>query len=1410
MTSSTDQSANPYVGPRAFETKDQEKFFGRERETRDLRHLLVAERIVLLYGPSGAGKTSLINAALTPRLRDGKFRVLPVVHVNAPPPDGLGSTNRYILSALQSLEKGLLDEGELTDQRTPAELAGMGLVDYLGGLPRPEDGPQRDVLIFDQFEEILTVDPNRFEARDERRAFFQQVGDALGDRRRWALFVLREDYLAGLDPYLGPIPTRLATRFRLDLLEEQAATQAIREPARKFGVEFSDTAAAELVGDLLEMRFSRNGKVEEEKGLFVEPVHLQVVCYRLWEKLRPAGGSEITEEQVEHAADVDTTLADYYNEEVQKVAAGENGATERRIREWFDRQLITPQGIRGQVPKGPETSGGLDNEVVEALAKAQLVRREMRLNAIWYELSHDRLIDPVRQSNATWFQENLQVWQREAETWASHDESPDLLLRGAVLGQAERWADTHPAEMTATERRFLKASQDARFRARRRLAAAILGAVTVMLVAIVIGYFGLEARRQANIARARQLAANALNDADDRVDLALLLSLEANRLLEDDSGDLALRLSRQANRLLGRSEEPPLDIRGSLLTSIASSHDIVGFLRGHTSTVTSIDFSPDGRTLASGSLDGTIILWSVLTNLPLGPPQMAHPEGVTDVAFGPDGLRLASTGDDGTIVLWDVADVTAPEETASLVPGADSVYSVDFSPDGKTLASGDSTGSVILWDATTGDQLGEPLLGHTDAVFVVTFNQDGTLLASGSRDSTIILWDVEKRVPKGAPLVGHTDEVDSLDFSPNGTTLASGGRDKNVILWDVDTGKQRGNPLSGHKNTVFAVAFGHDGLMLASASFDKRVILWDPTTGEQLGLPLEGYAESIYSLGFGEYIHSGDPVPTLASGTADGTIVLWNSSRDALLTRNLLGHSNLVRSVAVSPDGKTLASAGDDKSVNLWNTIDWSKKMPLKHPYAVSSLDFSPDGKMLAAATCGSVDEDNTCDEGEVRLWYTETIERPPKLLTGHAGWVNTVAFSPNGKTLATGGADGQVLLWDVATGNYQPTEINHFGPVWSVVFSRNGEMLAAADNLGFVVLWDASSGQLLDEQSVLEHESAVSTLAFSPDGTLLAAGTARGDIVLWEVAARRQRRVLGEHTDRIIGLAFVGQDGRTLATASVDGKVILWDMLSHQPIAPSISSGTLTELRDIAVSPDGRTLVGGGQGSWWAAYLQAWNLDFESWHSLACQLVDRNLTPEEGADFLEDNTPPVTCPNGLLPKADRLALVGDREQASQVFDEAVRLAAENDDDFTNNQICWEGSVYGFAEVVWPACERAVEVAPDAEKPFYQDTRGLARALRGELKEAADDFDSFVAWAREKKYDPLMIGKRERWSTELRAGRNPFDEEMLKELRAEVTELAPEEEEPEDEQATPAAELTDPATGDPAPTSLPIASPPGI
>jgi hypothetical protein len=473
---------NPYVGPRAFVRG--EHLYGRDREVRRLVNLLIAERIVLLYSPSGAGKTSLIHAALIPELEDELFQVLPVVRVNlvaqaatGKTPARAATTNRYLASVMLALEEMLPEENQMSS----AELAGMHLKQQMdrlhtygqtttGQSSRVDDDDEEDeyeedddwlepsgrVLIFDQFEEILTLDPTDHEGR---MTFFAQVGEVLQDRHCWALFAIREDFLAALDPYLRPIPTRFNATFRLDLLGVEEAHSAIKKPAEEIGVEFTDAAVTRLVDDLRQVKVpAEDGSLETRLGTYVEPVQLQVVCYRLWEKLPPEK-ERIEETDLAVIGDVDYALADYYAERVATIAE-ETDVSERFIRDWFDQYLITEQSIRGQVIQGVDESEGLSNRVIDRLIDAHLVRAEKRRGVIWYELAHDRLIDPVQQSNAEWRQANLSMLQEQAAIWDTHNRPAELLLRDQMLKDAEKWAATHADEMTDTERMYLERSRE--------------------------------------------------------------------------------------------------------------------------------------------------------------------------------------------------------------------------------------------------------------------------------------------------------------------------------------------------------------------------------------------------------------------------------------------------------------------------------------------------------------------------------------------------------------------------------------------------------------------------------------------------------------------------------------------------------------------------------------------------------------------------------------------------------------------------------------------------------------------------------------------------------------------------------------------------------------------------------------
>jgi hypothetical protein len=294
---------NPYVGPRSFTTG--EKLYGRDAEVRQLLDLLIAERILLLHSPSGAGKSSLVQAGLIPKLQEEGFFILPPIRVNldlpAPYRDDC-DCNRYIFSILLALEEASDEAGKIPVE----QLSKMNFEQYINLRLKKENKPESTLLFFDQFEEILTTHPTDKAGKLE---FFHQLGIALRDRNLWALFAIREDYVAALDPFIRPIPTRLTNRFRLDFLGIQAARQAIQQPVLETGVNFTGNAVEKLVKDLRQVQVQQwDGSFVKQDGLYVEPVQLQVVCYHLWQQLTP-GQKTITEKDISAVGNVDQSLS---------------------------------------------------------------------------------------------------------------------------------------------------------------------------------------------------------------------------------------------------------------------------------------------------------------------------------------------------------------------------------------------------------------------------------------------------------------------------------------------------------------------------------------------------------------------------------------------------------------------------------------------------------------------------------------------------------------------------------------------------------------------------------------------------------------------------------------------------------------------------------------------------------------------------------------------------------------------------------------------------------------------------------------------------------------------------------------------------------------------------------------------
>ena len=468
------------------------------------------------------------------------------------------------------------------------------------------------------------------------------------------------------------------------------------------------------------------------------------------------------------------------------------------------------------------------------------------------------------------------------------------------------------------------------------------------------------------------------------------------------------------------------------------------FLAEHEkSQVWSVAFSPDGKTIASGSTDNTIKLWDVATST-LKATLEGHTSAVSSVAFSPDGNTIASGGSwDETIKLWNVA--AGKLKTTLTLEGHDLVVnSVAFSPDGNTLVSGHGNwwdgdyedepepGLCVLWDIAT-EKLKLTLEGHDFAVYGVAFSPDGKTIASGSQNGNLRLWDVAtgtltEDILPGSPNIfsgyvasrGGFTESDSqvvwrstfsnVAFSPDGKTIASGSRESIPILSIANTGH---SDMTKTLLTaqILITGYGNRPLIVETLEYNSLFIytykdvinLWDVASGT-LKATLEGHTDEINSIGF-------SPNGTiLVSGSEDRTVRLWDVAGGQLRT-TLEGHTYWVYSVAFSPDGSTLASGSRDGTIRLWDMASGQLKKTLERSGLVFSVAFSPDGSTLASGS----------KAGTVRLWDMASGQLK-KILEGHGNEVYSVSYAPSGTILASASLDGTILLWDAtAAAEFSP-----------------------------------------------------------------------------------------------------------------------------------------------------------------------------------------------------------------------------------------------------------------------------------------------------------------------------------------------------------------------------------------------------
>jgi WD40 repeat protein len=1099
---------NPYVGPRPY--RRGETLYGREQESAEIIDLLIAERIVLMYSPSGAGKSSLLNASLIPSLEKNSFEVLPVMRVSLEPPVGATlneSFNRYVYSMLISIEEAISPENRIPQN----ELVSLRLKEYLKRyrerarlMDQNYDDSRSLVLIIDQGEEVITIAPTE---RSEKQDFFNQLGETLRDRNIWCLYALREDYLPRLDSYIRPVPTGFSTRYRLRLLQPEPALSAIQKPAEAQGVLFANDAAKKLTDDLRMMQVQLpDGTSTEQPGEYVEPVQLQVVCRRLWSEL-PRENTEIGLNEIEAIGNVNNALADFYALQVASVA-NKTGVRERSIREWFDRELISPQGIRSQVLRAPESSDGLPNYVIEELEKTYLVRAEKRGGATWYELAHDRLIQPVRLDNNQWFDKNLNLFQRAADVWILQGRSDGLLLFGKDYIESAKWAKENTEIMTDGERSFLEAcekfhQQTLREKRNNRIVRALL---VISLAALAVAVFMFA---QASIARNRadtgQLAADSLSSIKTNPVESLLLAV-----------------------LAMKNTQP------SLPAAIDAMHRALPALRlmrtyyGHTDRVYSVAYSPDAQYLASASRDGTIKIWdaSGATRQPLYSFEInPDPEsyGATNLAFSPDGSLLAAINARSEIILWNTATWQEIQRKTNAHDGT--IWGLAFSPDGTRLLTGGSDSLVKLWNTSDLSEI-YTFSEHREGIEAVAFSPDGAFIASASLDGTSKVWqlsDFAKIASFTLPprIIANSPRMTGVTFSLNSQRLITASTDGNVYVWNIANNSQI-MKIGGHDDWVYGVTIrpGSDT---------------DAIEGE------------------------------IISAGADRSIRIWGGlyGRSKL---ELRGHTDQVYAIALNPlDNGLLASASADHTVRLWD-ISWSGnyerftrdlKTEQETPGYAEDVDYNPQGTLLAIPLSLAKDTNSAFPSyalpGEVLLIDPQTGLLSGKPLTGHKSGVFTVDFNSTGSELVSAGLDKTVIVWDVETRTPLST-LEHDSPVYSADFSPNDRWIASGTQTGTVVLWDAATFKQVGSYSYKDilgpdaSKKIVAQVQFNMDSTSIAVQYREDEnIYLIDTESGALQMALTGHEDFVRDIDF-STDGTRLVSVGDDANLIIWDIRPETP----------------------------------------------------------------------------------------------------------------------------------------------------------------------------------------------------------------------------------------------------------------------
>ncbi|MBR8835206.1 MAG: PD40 domain-containing protein [Stigonema ocellatum SAG 48.90 = DSM 106950] len=1187
---------------------------GREQDIkRFVERMGCADRkLSIIYGQSGVGKSSILQAGLIPVLKHraiGTRDVVPVLQQVYPD---------WIRELGDRLTEALVEMGKLASNLTPSlerkgevnspflQGEGLGEKFILDQLRTNADDELLTVLIFDQFEEFFFV----YKDPKQRLTFYNFLRDCLDIPHARVILSLREDYLY----YLLECNNRLTS---LEVINNNILDKDIlyylgnfsRQDAQALIKSFTQTTKLFLEPSLI------NELVEDLAGDFgeIRPIELQVVGTQLQT-------DKITTLQQYREHGPKEKLVGRFLEEVIKDCGVENEQIAKLVLYLLtDENNTRPLKTRADLELELEVKAEKLDLVLLILVKSGLVFKVPAIPADRYQLVHDYLVPYVRQQQSARLIAEL---EKEREQRKLTEAKLNEVLR-------KQLRDTRRATITLAG------------------LVAIIGAVaitaTTVGINLYLAYLGSSSAQKTQLEKLvlalkagktlQQLSLLAIPG----VKLTILAQLnqavnsvtELNRLEKHKNTVTHISFSPDSKLIATASKDKTVKLwytDGSLIKSLET----------YTKSVTSTSFSPNGKMLATASEDNKVKLWNLEgKEIQEITSWEAHKNGVTNVIFSPDNKMLATVGGDKKVKIWSI-------DGKNLVPIkdlSDQVTTLSFSHNSKILATGSQFGKVKLWKLD-GTEYGEidnygaismrfsiddqsitlvnkdgtvklwsinslngrfqsTLLKNTNGCSKTTFNTatlspDGELLAYNSIDLDLdpykngVSLEEPEKVGCLPPKFLHSDSITYITFSPDGKLLASASKDKKVKLWHIHKTENSINKivkysLDGNtiatgstdddivelwrfdkkepKNILAAdssvLGFSPDGKTIATASAEDVVKL-ESIDGKEI--ILKGNQRSITSINF-----SPDG-QLIAAASRDNSVLLWGS--DGTLLKTLPGHTNGVKNgVIFSPENKIIATIGDDNKVQIWHR-DGSFIATLPgHTKFVKEVVFSPDSQIIA--TIG--------DDNVVQLWG-----RDGKLinkLIGHSDEVTSVHFSRDGSIIAsvssseTRPENSEIRLWRSKDGSSIKT-ISNYG-IKSVSFSPDGRTIASINGDNTVKLWNFKGDFL---RTLKGHNDQINELSFSDDGKMIATASNDNTVILWRSSDASLIHTLRGHSDAVQSVKF-SPDSKTIASASKDNKVKLWRISDgfNTSTLPKQSDGDNTKKIDshlVRFSPDGKVIA--------------------------------------------------------------------------------------------------------------------------------------------------------------------------------------------------------------------------------------------